>query len=105
MRTIVTESMKIGLGGNYFLRKGGAPVESTDGAGRHNVGFYPTGDDTKNFLPYNQASTYRGGRGHFLGLNPRINIRRKVMPTDSAITEAIQETSPVVIANTSCRQR
>ena len=87
---------------NFFLRKGGAPVERPKG--RHNVRFCPTGNDTKNFTPYNKASTFRGGRGYFFqGLNPSKYIIRRVTPIESAITDAIHEMLPVVIANTSWR--
>jgi hypothetical protein len=97
MRTIVTETEDTAR--STFLCKGGAPVEHPKGTAIR-LAFCPTGNNTRNLAPYNKASTFRGGRGYFFqGLNPSRYIMRKVTPIDSAITEAIQETSPVVIAN------
>ncbi|MEP0824205.1 MAG: hypothetical protein HRF40_01835 [Nitrososphaera sp.] len=55
----------------------------------------PTGKYTLGFHPYNQESTFRGGRG-----GGRLDHRlrrysiRKVAPMDSAMTEVIQRASP-----------
>jgi hypothetical protein len=69
------------------------------------LAFRPTGNDTKNSLPYNPASTFRGGRGHFLSLKPRRYSITKVTPTDSATTEANHEASPASSVNRSYSQR
>ena len=70
------------------------------GSRANNIGTALQAIATSDCPAYNPASTFRGGRGHFLSLNPSRYSITKVTPTDSAITEAIHETSPESSANT-----